>query len=331
MSFAGVSVIANGELLGSDSSPTCPSASRYHLLVVQGHSRMRESNISHCFSVGGYRRQIVYNPALDDLGKDSIVVLCVFLDEKLDTTTGPMKTHIKFSFVDETDKQEPTRIHGSKILELRGQCTDAFKYIKSAVLDKHLKNVSFTIRCDVVVLNRTWETAFVTVPPSDMHQNFADFLLAGDGTDVVFHVGRETVAAHSCILVARSTVFSAALFGPMKEGTSTAATVHIDDMYATVFKAMLQHLLVAADRYNLPRLRAMCEKKLCEHIDVSTVTTILGLAEQHGCDGLKKACCKFLRCADNLRAVVAMDGFDDLCRSCPTLMKGMILGVLPAK
>ncbi|XP_037467731.1 BTB/POZ and MATH domain-containing protein 2-like [Triticum dicoccoides] len=354
MSFVGVSVIANGELLGADTSPaSCPSASGYHLLVVQGHSRMREkSNISHRFTVGGHRWRIVYNPALYDLGEDGVVVLCLFLDEKLDTTAEPVKAQVEFSFVDETDKQEPARIRASKILELRGQCNDAFKYIDRAVLDKHLNNGSFTIRCDIVVLNPTCDTAFITVPPSDMQQNFTDFLLAGEGTDVVFHVGCETFAAHRCILTARSTVFRAALFGPMKEGTSTAATVHIDDMDATVFKgmlgfiysdsfpamdtnenegALLQHLLIAADRYNLPRLRAMCEKKLCEHIDVSTVTTILGLAEPHGCDGLKKVCCKFLRCPDNLRAVVSMDGFDDLCRSCPTLMKGMILGVLPAK
>ena len=30
--------------------------------------------------------------------------------------------------------------------------------------------------------------------------------------------------------------------------------------------ALLQHLLIVTDRYNLPKLRVMCEKKLCEHI-----------------------------------------------------------------
>ncbi|KAF7098972.1 hypothetical protein CFC21_100666 [Triticum aestivum] len=223
-------------------------------------------------------------------------------------------------------------------------------------LKKHLKDKdnSFTIRCDIVVKNPTWNTSpFILVPPPDMPRNISDFLLAGEGTDVVCRVGDETFAAHRCVLAARSTVFRAALFGPMKEGTSsTAAVVQIDDMHAAVFKALLgfiygdslpvptqdenegdllQHLLVAADRYDIPRLKAMCEKNLCEHIDVSTVATILALADQHRCDGLKQTCYQYPRCPANLSAFVATDGFDHLYRSCPALMKDMMLAMLPPK
>ncbi|XP_073360758.1 BTB/POZ and MATH domain-containing protein 2-like [Aegilops tauschii subsp. strangulata] len=103
----------------------------------------------------------------------------------------------------------------------------------------------------------------------------------------------------------------------------------IDDVSSMLTAAV--GIVAAADQYDLLRLRMMCEKKLCKHINVSTVTVILALTEQHGCDWLKKACSEFLGCLDNLRAVVATDGFDHLCRSCPTLMKDIILGVLPAK
>jgi hypothetical protein len=52
--------------------------------------------------------------------------------------------------------------------------------------------------------------------------------------------------------------------------------------------AMAQHLLVAADRYELIRLRRICERRLCETVDVETVATTLTLAEQNHADELKK-------------------------------------------
>jgi speckle-type POZ protein len=85
-----------------------------------------------------------------------------------------------------------------------------------------------------------------------------------------------------------------------------------------------QHLLVAADRYNVECLKLICEGKLCEYIDVGTVATILALADQHHCEGLKKACFDFLAAPANLRAVVATDGFQHLSKSCPSLMVEVI-------
>ena len=121
----------------------------------------------------------------------------------------------------------------------------------------------------------------------------------------------ETFKAHKCVLAARSAVFKAEVFGTMKESTN-GALIRIDDMDAQVFMALLnfvctdalpdfqdmkkqeeaamaQHLLVAADRYNLERLKLICEDRLCNHIDTASAATILTLAEQHHCGGLKEA------------------------------------------
>ena len=61
--------------------------------------------------------------------------------------------------------------------------------------------------------------------------------------------------------------------------------------------AMAQHLLVAADRYNLERLKLICEDKLCKYIDTGSAATILALAEKHNYHGLKDACFAFLSSA----------------------------------
>jgi speckle-type POZ protein len=363
MSFAGVSVISNGKLVKGSTTPTfnAGAASGYHLLVVD----LRTSNPpedfavkSNSFIVGGHSWRIWYyhyatNPHY-------AFYTCLLRSGDNLPAADPVKVQLKVSFADEADKQDPASIRANDILEFCGvnEWNHARLVTKEALkISTHLEDNCFTIRCDVVVLNPACSTApIIEVLPSEMHQNLTDLLLAGEGTDVVFRVSGETFPAHRCILAARSAVFKALLFGPMKEASSTDDVVEINDMEATVFKALLgfiygdtlparapdsaaeehghgiallQHLLVAADRYGLQRLRAMCEKRLCDEIAVGTATTILALAEQHRCDGLKAACYEFLRCPSNLRAVVATeDGFDHLCRSCPPVMKDLILGML---
>jgi speckle-type POZ protein len=137
------------------------------------------------------------------------------------------------------------------------------------------------------------------------------------------------------------------LSDPMKG--KGAPRVRIDNMEAKVFKAMLhfiytdtlpeigeeeivemaQHLLVAADRFNIERLKLICEEILCKHIRKDTAATMLALAEQRGCDGLRDACLKFLSSLDMLKAVVATDGFTHLRSSCPSILEVLVTNVAP--
>lgn len=64
---------------------------------------------------------------------------------------------------------------------------------------------------------------------------------------------------------------------------------------------MSQHMLAAADRYGLERLRLLCEANLCEDVAINTVATTLALAEQHHCFQLKSVCLKFVALPENLR------------------------------
>ncbi|XBI20524.1 hypothetical protein VPH35_061797 [Triticum aestivum] len=187
-----------------------------------------------------------------------------------------------------------------------------------------------------------------------IHEHISDLLLSKEGTDVTFKVGGEEFAAHRCVLAARSAVFKAELFGPTKDG-KMESVIQIKDMESKVFRALpsfiytdllpememntmqegkaqetlwLQHLLAAADRYDLQRLKALygevCEERLCEHINVSSVTTILIQAEQLNCCGLKGVCFEFLKTTTNLKEITAADGLDDITITCPSLLKELI-------
>lgn len=67
---------------------------------------------------------------------------------------------------------------------------------------------------------------------------------------------------------------------------------------------MSQHLLAAADRYGLDRLRLLCEANLCREVAINTVATTLALAEQHHCFQLKSVCLKFVALPENLRGAL---------------------------
>lgn len=88
---------------------------------------------------------------------------------------------------------------------------------------------------------------------------------------------------------------------------------------------MTQHLLVAADRFDLSRLRAMCEARLCDSVDVSTVANTLMLAELNHAQALKRACMGFI--AANLSDVMSTEGYDAMNGSCPHLASEILSAV----
>ncbi|KAF7104002.1 hypothetical protein CFC21_104930 [Triticum aestivum] len=140
----------------------------------------------------------------------------------------------------------------------------------------------------------------------------------------------------------------AEFIGHMRE--TSAQRIVIEDMEASAFKAMLhfiytdtmpeldkeleaaatmaQHLLVAADRYGLDRLRVICEGKLSGGITVDTAATTLALAEQHNCTHLKAKCVEFIISTPAiLNAVVATEGYKHLEASCPLVLTSIVLSL----
>nr|CAB3499639.1 unnamed protein product [Digitaria exilis] len=349
----------------SASTVVADNAAGYHDLKIDGFSRIKRIPArvpikSSAFTVGGHRWRISFFPNGDGARTpiEGCVALFLFLDEDV---AEPVTAQFEFAFMGEKrasffrnrKKEEKLR----SLLTVVSSFASRVGFRSSELLFKNTlenyvsKHGSLTIRCDVVVFKEflgeepVTPATFVSVPPSDLHRHLSDLLQTEKGADVVFQVGRETFAAHRCLLAARSLVFSAELFGAMRESRTAADVVQVNDMEVPVFRAFLcflytdslpemrkededvmyQHLLVAADRYDMERLKLLCESKLCEYIDVGTAATILTLAEQHHCHGLKKACFHFLSDPVKLRAVMASDGFKHLSRSCPSIKNDLMM------
>lgn len=76
-----------------------------------------------------------------------------------------------------------------------------------------------------------------------MGQQFGQLLQSEKGSDVNFEVDGEIFAAHKLILAARSPVFRAQLFGPMKDQDTRC--IKVEDMEAPVFKVRIHAPCVA--------------------------------------------------------------------------------------
>ncbi|KAJ4779754.1 BTB/POZ/MATH-domain protein [Rhynchospora pubera] len=223
-------------------------------------------------------------------------------------------------------------------------------YIRKETFEesRFLKHDSFTIRCTIEVIKqvRLVESKMqcCEIPPSNLSQQLMSLLETREGVDVSFKLDEDIIHAHKLMLAARSPVFKAQFFGPMKGKKNTS--IEVKDMDASIFEAMLhfvysdslpefckekgytksslaqaQHLLVAADRYGLERLKQICELKLSEFIDVDNLATTLTLAEQHNCSELKAACIEFVKDPKILGAVVLTKDFKHMIKSYPTVLK----------
>ncbi|KAF5803733.1 putative chromatin remodeling & transcription regulator BTB-POZ family [Helianthus annuus] len=81
----------------------------------------------------------------------------------------------------------------------------------------------------------------------------------------------------------------------MKDELATSSSFSESD-------SLIAKLLAAADKYNLVRLRRMCESHLCKDITVNSVGRSLALADRYHATELKVVCLRYA--AENLAGML---------------------------
>ncbi|XP_078156607.1 BTB/POZ and MATH domain-containing protein 2-like [Carex rostrata] len=216
---------------------------RSHMFRIEGYSvdkNIGKGNFleSTIFDVGGYDWSIQYYPN-GSLGTE-IDDISIFLYHK--SKSEGTKAQVCFTILDQSGCALPL----NKTTDIKHFKTfdDSWGYksfCKRPELESKITDDCFVIESVITIFKvfPVEQPLHIVVPPGNIPQQLGSLLENGNGADVTFEVDGQLLSAHKCILAARSPVFSAQFFGPMKEKSDT---IKIEEMEARVFKALLHFI-----------------------------------------------------------------------------------------
>lgn len=271
-------------------------------------------------------------------GDDDDVENCFTVRLKLVSLPGSrpasITTQLSITLHDELNKKQ---LDGKncQVKEVFAKLT-TYGFWKMGVQSEILACESLSITCKLEYgVADTTETSFVNnsvLPIGAAHQNSN---LIGDlshlfpnhaTSDICFVIGGQEIRAHKFILSARSPVFAAMFNTEMKESTENRAEIR--DISSDVFEALVRFiytdqvefqeidtkdLLVAANRYMIPLLKARCEEQLSGSLSIENCAEMWMLADIHDAPFLKKATEIFFR--SRFTEVLKTEGWKNLAQS----------------
>jgi speckle-type POZ protein len=139
---------------------------------------------------------------------------------------------------------------------------------------------------------------------------YSNLLESQTMADVKFIIKDKEMAAHAAILASASPVM-AAMFEPKKFREGQSRTVEITDIEPEVFQQLLRYaytgnaplmredsiaeqLLIAANKYQMDKMKAECERTLIGKITLDNAIIFLVTAHLHLAPNLKEACIQCL-------------------------------------
>ncbi|GKV35360.1 hypothetical protein SLEP1_g43637 [Rubroshorea leprosula] len=241
----------------SQNPPVTTSMSRtetvngWHEFKISGFSLAKGIGIgkfiaSDSFVVGGYSWAIYFYPDGKSV-EDNAAYVSLFI--ALASEGTDVRALFELTLLDQSGKDNH-KVHshfgralesGPYSLKYRGSMWGYKRFFKRTLLETSdfLKDDCLSISCCVGVVKSQTEGPkiySIAVPPSDIAQHFGRLLESGKSTDVNFEVNGEIFAAHKLVLAARSPVFRAQLFGPLKNKNTQC--IKVEDIEAPAFKVL---------------------------------------------------------------------------------------------
>ncbi|GAU23993.1 hypothetical protein TSUD_327940 [Trifolium subterraneum] len=308
-----------------------------HKFVIKGYSLAKGMGVgkhiaSETFTVGGYQWAIYFYPDGKN-PEDNSAYVSVFI--ALASEGTDVRALFELTLLDQSPNGKH-KVHshfdrslesGPYTLKYRGSMWGYKRFFKRAQLEasSFLKDDCLKINCTVGVVVSSIDCSKLTtihVPESDIGSHFGMLLENEEGSDALLHfIYKDTLIEDEEFFMSRSS------FLPSISETFAAK------------------LLAAAEKYDLPRLKLMCESVLCKEISIDSVAYILALADRYHATELKSICLQFS--AENLvelsilyvtytigkfsglvtgidNAVMQSDGFEYLKEHCPLLQSELL-------
>ncbi|PIN19429.1 Speckle-type POZ protein SPOP [Handroanthus impetiginosus] len=320
-----------------------------HEFVIENYSQRKGAGVGKCiesahFMVGGHKWVIIFYPR----GRSEIAhnegYTSLFLCLK-SNIRSPLQISLEFSILDQSGRGNhlvfPFRYPylNSSLLRVsfRGSLSGFRKFIKWSSLESsdYMKDDCLKISCTIEIFPCRIQILSLT----NVGSYFSRIFQRKERASVFFKVKGETFWAKKSELAACSPTFRS-LFSD----TPPHEEIVIPDVEPRVFQAMLQFVytgtlveeeqeaisdinscnsflvkvLAAADRFELRRLKKICELRIMESMSRESVAYLLHIAELYRARKLKAACLRFS--AKNRDAILEFDGSQYLEETRPLLL-----------
>ena len=159
----------------------------------------------------------------------------------------------------------------------------------------------------------------------------ANVLAEGRFSDVIVVAEEREFPVHRVILAQRSDVFRAMFDVDMTEKQNKRVVIEdlsadaVGDLLTFVYtdsapnvNKLAMELLAAAEKYNIPRLKAVCEAELAKSLNIDNVIDRLLDSETYRADQLKAAALHWIR--KHAPEVVQTTSWKSLCKEHPALV-----------